>query len=76
MVKGLIVLNPEETEAACQLLANSETVRQVDAIRIGEHYFFLQVGIGLEAATMQSTSSAQKKAKLNSTTFYSSTSCK
>jgi YegS/Rv2252/BmrU family lipid kinase len=51
---------PQETEAACQLLTNSETVRQVDAIRIGEHYFFLQVGIGLEAATMQSTSSAQK----------------
>lgn len=51
---------PQETEAACQLLANFEKVRQVDAICIGEQYFFLQVGIGLEAATMASTSSAQK----------------
>ena len=51
---------PQETDAACQLLANYEMARPIDAIRIGEQYFFLQVGIGLEAATMHSTSSAQK----------------
>lgn len=51
---------PQDIEAACQLLTQSSTIRIIDAMRVKEQYFFLQLGIGIESITMKNTPSAQK----------------
>ena len=51
---------PQQLEEAAGLLHAPHTVRQLDSMQLGEQHFFLQVGIGLEAATMKETSSEQK----------------
>jgi YegS/Rv2252/BmrU family lipid kinase len=51
---------PQEIEDACRLLSGDAATRAIDAIRVDDHYFFLQLGIGLEAKTMEETSSEVK----------------
>jgi len=51
---------PEEIEKACRLPVDGGEGRRIDAIRLNGHNYFLQVGIGLEALTMQKTTSEQK----------------
>ncbi|MFN2137943.1 MAG: diacylglycerol/lipid kinase family protein [Candidatus Promineifilaceae bacterium] len=51
---------PEDIEEACRLLIDPGATRTIDAIRINDRHYFLQVGVGLEALTMQETTSEQK----------------
>ena len=51
---------PEQLDAAASVVREPHTMRELDGIQLGEHYFFLQVGIGLESVTMEKTSSNQK----------------
>lgn len=51
---------PQDIEAACELLKGSGEFQPIDVIQVNDNYFVHQLGIGLESATMQSTSSAQK----------------
>ena len=51
---------PQDFEEACRLLVEPARYRPIDAVLVGKQYFLLQMGIGLESATMQETSSAQK----------------
>lgn len=51
---------PLEAEAACALLSGSPTRCRIDGLKIGERYFFLHAGVGLESKTMSDTSRAEK----------------
>ncbi|MFL7840271.1 MAG: diacylglycerol/lipid kinase family protein [Candidatus Promineifilaceae bacterium] len=51
---------PEDVEQACRLLLDGSETRTIDAIRIKDRYYFLQVGMGLEALTMEKTTTEQK----------------
>lgn len=51
---------PLQTEAACRLLLQQPARRYIDAMRVGEQHFFLQMGIGLESVTMRNTPVIQK----------------
>lgn len=47
---------PNDIEAACELIASEDKmIKQLDAIKIEDKYYLLQVGIGIESATMQNT---------------------
>lgn len=52
-----IPLAPEE---ACRLLAGETTTRKIDALRIGERYAVLQVGVGLDSLMISNTSREDK----------------
>ena len=51
---------PGDVEEACQLLMDSGETRTIDAIRVNDRHYFLQVGMGLEALTMEDTTTEQK----------------
>jgi YegS/Rv2252/BmrU family lipid kinase len=51
---------PQEVGAACELLAGAGSRRWIDALQVGERYFFQQVSVGLQAETMQETPSTEK----------------
>lgn len=51
---------PNDPAAACALLNGEARLRYIDAMRIGEHYYFHQVGTGLEALAAEETPSAAK----------------
>jgi len=51
---------PEDRDAACRLIKQHEQTRCIDAMCVGDRHYFLQVGVGLEALTMQETPSSQK----------------
>ncbi|MFN2104103.1 MAG: diacylglycerol/lipid kinase family protein [Candidatus Promineifilaceae bacterium] len=51
---------PEDKDAACRLIKQHEQTRCIDAMRVGDRHYFLQVGMGLEALTMRETPSSQK----------------
>jgi YegS/Rv2252/BmrU family lipid kinase len=52
---------PLKIDKACQLLAGEHTVKAIDALQFGEHFFILSVGIGLDALAMESTSQKHKR---------------
>lgn len=53
---------PREAAAACrQLLTGAAGVRRIDAIRVGDQFFVLQMGAGVEAVTLTRTGKAEKK---------------
>jgi diacylglycerol kinase (ATP) len=51
---------PEDIGEACRLIQQNESTRRIDAMRVGDRHFFLQVGMGLEALTMEEAASSQK----------------
>lgn len=52
---------PLKIDEAVELLAGDHAVIEVDALQIGERYFFSNVGVGMSPAMMDDTSSAAKK---------------
>lgn len=47
---------PNDIEQACELLiAGQSTTMMLDAIKVGDRHFLLQMGVGIEAATMENT---------------------
>lgn len=51
---------PTDIEAACALINGQSLIRHIDVIQVDDNYFVHQIGIGIESATMKSTSSEQK----------------
>jgi diacylglycerol kinase family enzyme len=48
---------PLDPDAACRLIAHeSATTLRIDAMRIGDHHYFTQVGIGIDAMLIRATS--------------------
>ena len=54
----LIPLNLDE---AIELLVNDHTVMAIDALQVGERYFFSNVSVGISPKMMKDTKSADKK---------------
>jgi YegS/Rv2252/BmrU family lipid kinase len=54
----LIPLNLDE---AIELLVNDHTVMEIDALQVGERYFFSNVSVGISPQMMKDTKSADKK---------------
>lgn len=52
---------PLNIDKACQMLASTTAVKEVDAIQVGEQYFILAVGTGLDAQVMESVSRERKR---------------
>lgn len=52
---------PSDWTAAAQFLATREPSLQIDAIQINNRYYFLRVGIGLDAETIRDTKHGAKK---------------
>lgn len=51
---------PQDIDKACALIAEAPRVRRIDGMQLGDQYFFLRLGVGLESMAMKQTSSAQK----------------
>lgn len=52
---------PLKLDEAVQLLAGDHTVIEIDALKVGERYFFSNVSVGMSPEIMNETKSAQKK---------------
>jgi YegS/Rv2252/BmrU family lipid kinase len=52
---------PVDLESACALLAGEHGVARVDAMRVGEHSYFTQVGVGIDAIMIRDTPTEKKK---------------
>lgn len=52
---------PLDLRAACQLLLDSHSTTRIDGMQVDDHYFFLHVGIGLDAIVMRDTERAHKR---------------
>ena len=52
---------PLNLDKACQLLAGEHKLRAIDALQLGQQFFVLSVGIGLDALAMQTTSQQDKR---------------
>ncbi len=53
-----IPLNPE---AACRLLLNEHTTTLLDAMQVGERYYVLHVGVGIESLMIRDTQQQAKR---------------
>ena len=52
---------PLNVDSACRLLADQPVVKELDAIKVGNQYFILAVGTGLDAQVMESVDSERKR---------------
>lgn len=52
---------PLELEKAVELLAGKPTLLQIDALQVGERYFFSNVSVGISPRLMKETTSTQKR---------------
>lgn len=52
---------PLDINAACRLLTEEHTTTCIDAMKVGEHYFILHVGIGVESLMIRDTPRAAKR---------------
>jgi diacylglycerol kinase (ATP) len=52
---------PLKLEEALDLLVGDHTIIEVDALKVGDRYFFSNVSVGISPAMMSETKSAQKK---------------
>lgn len=52
---------PSDWSAAADFLCTQSPVVQLDAMKMGERYCFLRIGVGLDAATIHETSREDKK---------------
>jgi len=52
---------PLNIDKACQLIAGSPAILEVDAIQCGEQFFILAVGTGIDAEVMKSVSRESKR---------------
>jgi YegS/Rv2252/BmrU family lipid kinase len=52
---------PQNLEQAAQLLVQGHTHRTLDAMRLGDQHFVLQIGIGLDALMIQQTDRQAKR---------------
>jgi YegS/Rv2252/BmrU family lipid kinase len=52
---------PLDVEKACRLVTGRSTSRRIDALQVGESYYVLSVGTGVDAQAIQETSRAVKR---------------
>lgn len=52
---------PLDLEGACALLERQESTTSVDAMKVGEKYFVLQIGIGLDSLMIRDTDRQAKR---------------
>lgn len=52
---------PQNVDKACQMLAGGAQTRAIDALQVGEHYYTLSVGTGLDAITVKATNREHKR---------------
>jgi YegS/Rv2252/BmrU family lipid kinase len=52
---------PLNLDSACALLANEHEATSIDAMQVGEHYFMLHIGVGIDSLTMRDTERAAKR---------------
>jgi diacylglycerol kinase (ATP) len=52
---------PLDLDGACTLLAGEHTTTSLDAMRIGEKFFVLQIGIGIDSLMIRDTERAAKR---------------
>jgi YegS/Rv2252/BmrU family lipid kinase len=52
---------PLDAKGACNLLLGDHTIRRIDAMKVGEYYYVLTVGVGVSALTMADTHRQQKR---------------
>lgn len=52
---------PLTVDKACRLLAISEKTRAIDALQLGDRYFILSVGTGIDALAMEGTTRESKR---------------
>jgi diacylglycerol kinase (ATP) len=55
------LLIPLNLDGAIELLVNDHTVMEIDALQVGERYFFSNVSVGISPQMMKDTKSADKK---------------
>jgi len=52
---------PQTVDAAAELLVVGTQICCLDAMKVGDHYYFLQIGIGLDSLMIRDTSRAAKR---------------
>jgi YegS/Rv2252/BmrU family lipid kinase len=52
---------PLDIDAACRLLSEQPTVAHIDAMKVGNRHFFLQIGIGLDSLMIRDTDRGLKR---------------
>lgn len=52
---------PLNLDKACRLLASEHQLKAIDALQLGDRFFVLSVGIGLDAQAMEKTSQQDKR---------------
>jgi diacylglycerol kinase (ATP) len=52
---------PIDLDEACRLLNGPNRTVEIDAMRVGDAYYFTQIGIGVDALMIRDTTSASKK---------------
>lgn len=52
---------PADLDAACQLAVESSATREVDAMQVGERFFILNIGTGLDSLLIRDTHREQKR---------------
>lgn len=55
------LLIPLQLDEAMELLVNDHVVMEIDALQVGERYFFSNVSVGISPQMMKDTKSADKK---------------
>jgi diacylglycerol kinase (ATP) len=55
------LLIPMNLDEAMQLLVSDHAVKEIDALQVGERYFFSNVSVGISPQMMHDTTSADKK---------------
>jgi YegS/Rv2252/BmrU family lipid kinase len=52
---------PLDLEGACALLAGEHATNSIDAMRVGDKVFFLQIGVGIDSLMIRDTDRAAKR---------------
>ncbi len=52
---------PLDIDAACDLLAGENRTAEIDAMQVGEAYYFTQIGVGVDALMIRDTTTPSKK---------------
>lgn len=52
---------PLDLEGACALLASERATNSIDAMQVGDKFFFLQIGVGIDSLMIRDTDRAAKR---------------
>ncbi|MFL5807401.1 MAG: diacylglycerol/lipid kinase family protein [Roseiflexaceae bacterium] len=52
---------PIDLDGACELIVGEHMATSIDAMQVGDHYFMLHIGVGIDSLTMRDTARAAKR---------------